>query len=78
MRITISHNRSKAEIIESVDRSCNEMFQGASALPMRLVVKQRSWQGIGTQFLAYGKVGITEHTGRGDCNGHRPGRYGGR
>ena len=28
MRITISHNRSKGEIIESVDRSFKEMIKG--------------------------------------------------
>jgi hypothetical protein len=58
MRITISHNRSKAEIIESVDRSFNEMFQGASGLPVRLVVKQRSWQGSILSFLLTAKWGL--------------------
>jgi hypothetical protein len=42
MRITISHNRSKVEIIESVDRSFNEMVQGVEGLPVRLVVQQNS------------------------------------
>jgi hypothetical protein len=42
MRITVSHNRSKAEIIESVDRSFNEMVQGVEGLPVRLVVQQNS------------------------------------
>jgi hypothetical protein len=58
MRITISHNRSKAEIIESVDRSFNEMFQGVSGLPVRLVVKQRSWQGSILSFSLTAKWGL--------------------
>ena len=45
MRITISRNRPKAEIIESVNRTFNEMFLGVSGRPVRLVVKERSWQG---------------------------------
>jgi hypothetical protein len=58
MRITISHNRSKAEIIESVDRSFNEMFQGVSELPLRLSVKQRSWQGSILTFSLTAKWGL--------------------
>jgi hypothetical protein len=58
MRITISHHRSKAEIMESVDRSFNEMFQGVSGLPVRLVVKERSWQGSILTFLLTAKWGL--------------------
>jgi hypothetical protein len=58
MRITISHNRSKAEIIESVDRSFNEMVQGVEGLPVRLVVDQRSWQGPILSFSLTAKLGL--------------------
>jgi hypothetical protein len=58
MRITISHNRSKAEIMESVDRSFNKMFQGVSGLPVRLVVKERSWQGSILTFSLTAKWGL--------------------
>jgi hypothetical protein len=58
MRITISHNRSKAEIIETVDRSFNEMFQDVAGLPLRLVVEQRSWQGSILSFSLSAKLGF--------------------
>jgi len=58
MRITISHNRSKAEIIESVDRSFNEIFRGVSGLPVRLTMKQRSWQGSILSFSLTAKLGL--------------------
>lgn len=58
MRITISHNRPKAEIIEAIDRSFNEMFQGAAGLPVRLVVDQRSWQGSTLSFQLTAKMGL--------------------
>jgi hypothetical protein len=58
MRITISHNRSRAEIIESVDRSFNEMVQGVEGLPVRLVVDQRSWQGPILSFSLTAKLGF--------------------
>jgi len=58
MRITISHNRSKAEIIESVDRSFNEMVQGVEGLPVGLVVQQKSWQGPTLSFSLTAKLGL--------------------
>jgi hypothetical protein len=45
MRMKIAHNRSKAAAVESVDREFNEMFKGVAGLPVRLVVKQKSWEG---------------------------------
>jgi hypothetical protein len=58
MRITISHNRSKAEIIESIDRSFNDVFQGVAELPVRLVVQQKSWQGSTLSFSLSAKLGL--------------------
>jgi hypothetical protein len=58
MRITISHNRSKEEVMESVDRSFDELFEGAPGLPVRLTVKQRSWQGSILSFSLTAKLGL--------------------
>jgi hypothetical protein len=58
MRITIAHNRSKAEIIDSVDRSFNEIFQGAPGIPVKLVVEQKSWQGSVLSFLLSARLGL--------------------
>src|ERR1700687_3260165 len=58
MRITISHKRSKAEIIDFVDRSFNEMFQGIPGLPVRLVLEQKSWQGSILSFSLTAKLGL--------------------
>jgi hypothetical protein len=58
MRITISHNRTKADVIESVDRSFNDMFQGVAGLPVRLVVRQKSWQGSVLSFALTAKMGL--------------------
>jgi hypothetical protein len=65
MRITISHNRTKAQIIESVDRFFDEMFQGIAGLPVRLVLEQKSWQGSILSFALTAK-GFTEHTDKRD------------
>ena len=58
MRITIAHNRSKAEIIDSVDRSFNEMFQGVPGIPVKLVVQQKSWQGSVLSFSVSARLGL--------------------
>ncbi|HXN17748.1 MAG TPA: hypothetical protein VN875_05395 [Candidatus Binatus sp.] len=58
MRITISHNRLKADMIASVDRSFNQMLQGEPGLPLRLVVKEKSWQGSILSFTLSAKMGF--------------------
>ena len=55
---TVSHNRPKVEIIESVDRSFNEMFRRVAGLPVRLVVEQRSWQGSILSFSLTAKLSL--------------------
>lgn len=58
MRVTIAHNRSKEEVIQSIDRGFNQLFQEAAALPVKLVVEQRTWQGSTMSFLLTAKMGI--------------------
>ena len=57
MRITIEHKRTKAEVIESIDRSFYQMFQGVSGLPVSLVVEQKNWQGSVLSFALRAKMG---------------------
>jgi hypothetical protein len=57
MRITISHNHTKAEVRESVDRTFNEIFQGLAGLPLQVLVQQRSWQGDVLNFTLSAKMG---------------------
>lgn len=56
MRITIEHKRTKAEVIESINRSFDQMFQGVSGLPVRLVVEQKNWQGSVLSFALSAKM----------------------
>jgi hypothetical protein len=58
MRITISHYRSKEEIIQSVDRSFNDLFQGIGAIPVRLTQEHKSWQGSTLTFALTAKMGL--------------------
>jgi hypothetical protein len=58
MRVSVSHHRSKQEVVQSVDRSFNELFNEAAGLPVKLVVNQRSWQGSTMTFQLTAKMGI--------------------
>jgi hypothetical protein len=58
MRVAVSHHRSKQEVVQSVDRSFNELFNEAAGLPVKLVVDQRSWQGSTMSFQLTAKMGI--------------------
>jgi len=58
MRITISHDRPKAEVIESVDRSLDDLFKGGAELPVKVMIQQRTWQGSVLTFALTAKWGL--------------------
>jgi hypothetical protein len=58
MRITIAHTRTKTEIIQAIDRSFNDAFQGAAGLPVQIVVDQKSWTGSILTFALKAKMGF--------------------
>jgi hypothetical protein len=58
MRVTISHNRPKAEIVDSVDRSFDQMFRDVAGLPVKIVVQQKNWQGSTLNFALTAKWGL--------------------
>jgi hypothetical protein len=58
VRISISHNRTKEEVVQSVDRSWDDLFKEAGGLPVKLTVQQRSWQGSTMSFALTAKMGI--------------------
>jgi hypothetical protein len=57
VRVTVSHNKPKEEIIQAVDRSFTTLFQG-TGLPVQLVDQQRSWQGSTMTFSLTTKMGF--------------------
>jgi len=57
MRVTVSHNRAKEEIIRSIDRSFDDLFQGIG-LPVKVVPQQKSWQGSTLTFALTAKMGL--------------------
>jgi len=58
VRISVSHNRPKEEVIQKIDQSINDLFKEAGALPVKVVMEQRSWQGSVMTFALTAKMGI--------------------
>jgi Putative polyhydroxyalkanoic acid system protein (PHA_gran_rgn) len=58
MRITISHNRPKTEIVAAVDRSFDDLFKGVAELPVKITIQQRTWQGSTLSFALTAKWGL--------------------
>lgn len=58
MRITVSHNKSKEEVMQAVDRALNELFKASLPIPAKLVEKQRTWQGSTLTFALSARMGL--------------------
>jgi Putative polyhydroxyalkanoic acid system protein (PHA_gran_rgn) len=58
LRITISHNRSKEEVVQAIDRSFNDLFQAGGGLPMNLTINQKDWQGSTLTFALSANLGF--------------------
>jgi hypothetical protein len=58
MRVTVSHNSRKEEIMRSVDRSFDDLFKGLGTVPLQIVNELRKWTGSRMDFSFDAKVGI--------------------
>ena len=58
MRITVSHNRAKEEIIRAIDRSIDDLFKGLGNVPIQILNESRKWTGSRMDFSFDAKMGI--------------------
>ena len=58
MRVTVSHNRRKEEIMRSVDRSFDDLFKGFGPVPIQIVNESRRWAGSRMDFSFEATLGI--------------------
>jgi hypothetical protein len=65
MRITVSHNKAKEEVIRSVDRFFDEIFQSVGIVPIQIVNEERSWAGPTLTFSFSAKLGVLSTPVRG-------------
>ena len=57
VRVTISHNKPKEELVRAVDRSFDDLFRGIALVPLQIVNEKRSWQATTLSFSFEAKAG---------------------
>jgi hypothetical protein len=58
MRITVSHNKSKEQIVQAVDRSFDDLFKGTPMVPIQITNEKRQWQGSTLTFSFNATTGL--------------------
>src|SRR5579871_3262183 len=58
MRITVSHTKSKQEVMRAVDRSFDDLFRGIGMIPIQFTDERRSWSGSTLTFSLSAKMGL--------------------
>jgi hypothetical protein len=58
MRITVSHTKSKDQIVKAVDRSFDDLFKGTPMVPIQVTNEKRQWQGSTLTFSFNATMGL--------------------
>jgi hypothetical protein len=58
MKITVAHKRTKAEIMQNIERSFDDLARPNAGLPVQLTVKSKSWQGSVLTFELAAKMAM--------------------
>jgi Putative polyhydroxyalkanoic acid system protein (PHA_gran_rgn) len=58
MRVTVSHNRRKEDILRAVDRSFDDLFKGFGTVPIQIVNESRKWTGSRMDFSFDARMGF--------------------
>lgn len=58
MKITVSHDRTKEAVKDGINRSFDEVFSGAMALPVKLTQPQKRWDGDTLAFSVVVDMGL--------------------
>jgi hypothetical protein len=57
VRITVSHNKPKQQVIQAVDRSFDDLFRGIGIIPLQIVNERREWNASTLNFSFDAKLG---------------------
>lgn len=68
MRVTVSHIRRKEEIMQSVDRSFDDLFKGFGTVPIHIAHESKKCTGCRMDFSFDAKVGIVSTPIKGFIN----------
>ena len=70
MRITIAHNKSKQEVVDSIDRGFDDVFK-MQGLPLKVELEQKNWQGLDVDLCSEREDGLHEFADQGNDRRHR-------
>jgi len=58
MKITISHNKTREEVIRDIDRSVDDLFRQVPIAGLQILNQQKTWNGNLMNFSMTGKMGF--------------------
>jgi hypothetical protein len=58
MRVTVTHTKSKQEVMKIVDDSTDQLFRGMPGSPLQIVDQDKRWDGETMHFSFTGKMGF--------------------
>src|SRR5689334_2687978 len=58
MRVTVSHNKPKQEVVQAVDRSFDDLFRDSAFIPLKIENERRSWTGSVMTFSFDARAGL--------------------
>jgi hypothetical protein len=58
MRVTVSHNQPKDEVVRAIDGSFDDLFRGIGIVPLRITNEKKSWSGTTLAFSFDARMGL--------------------
>jgi hypothetical protein len=58
MRMTISHSKTKEQVVQAVDQAMQDVFQGLAMPPLKIVEPKKSWNGSVMTFSLTAQMGF--------------------
>ncbi len=58
MRVTVTHNKSKAEVVKIIDESADQLYKGVPGAPIKISDQHKQWEGDTMYFSFTGKMGF--------------------
>ena len=65
MRISIAHNKTVGQVIESADQAVDQVFKGLPLGPVEIIERQKHWSGGVMTFHLTAKMGPFKYPLRG-------------
>lgn len=58
MRVAVSHNKPKEEVVRNIDRTFADLLAGGPGIPIKVVDQKKEWTGSTMNFSMTAKMGL--------------------